>query len=66
MAGPDPERDCLDCGTKGGMRLQNVAATAPVAIPLLYICERCHAQLTIPPAPLSFRPTTDDFMMDDK
>jgi hypothetical protein len=31
------------------MKLQNVAHTAPVSIPLLYVCERCGTTLTIPP-----------------
>lgn len=32
-----------------GMKLQNVARTNPVNIPLLYICQRCGTMLTIPP-----------------
>jgi hypothetical protein len=56
MAAPPPVRDCLDCGVKDGMKLHNVAHTAPVNIPLLYICERCGTQLTIAPPPLWFRP----------
>jgi hypothetical protein len=31
------------------MQLQNVAATAPTNIPLLYICTACGCMLTIPP-----------------
>jgi hypothetical protein len=33
----------------GGMKLQNVARTPPVNIPLLYICQQCGTLLTIPP-----------------
>ena len=51
-----PSRDCLDCGSRDGMRLQNVAHTAPINIPWLYICKRCGTQLTIPPPPLEFPP----------
>jgi len=36
------------------MKLQNVAPTALGAIPLLYICDRCGALLTIPPPPIEF------------
>jgi hypothetical protein len=39
------------------MRLQNVAHTAPVNIPLLYVCQHCGAQLTIPPPLLDFPKT---------
>ena len=46
---PAVERDCLDCGTKAGMKLQNVAGTTPTSIPLLYVCVRCGTMLTIPP-----------------
>lgn len=46
-------RDCLDCGGKDAMKLQNTAHTAPVNIPLLYVCQRCGAHLTIPPPPLN-------------
>src|SRR5207342_1009782 len=46
---PPVTRDCLDCGAHGGMNLQNAARTAPVNIPLLYVCRVCGAQLTIPP-----------------
>lgn len=46
-------RDCLDCGAKDAMKLQNTAHTAPVTIPLLYVCQRCGALLTIPPPPLN-------------
>jgi hypothetical protein len=45
------------------MKLQNVAGTAPVNIPLLYICDRCGVLLTIPPPPLVFpanRAAADD------
>jgi hypothetical protein len=34
------------------MKLHNVAGTAPVNIPLLYVCQRCGAQLTVPPPPI--------------
>ncbi len=51
-----PSRDCLDCGSRDGMRLQNVAHTVPINIPWLYICKRCGTQLTIPPPPLEFPP----------
>jgi hypothetical protein len=46
---PSEARDCVDCGAKGGMKLQNVARTAPTNIPLLYVCAVCGAMLTIPP-----------------
>jgi hypothetical protein len=49
---PVAARDCLDCGAKQGMTLQNVIAAAPIGIPLLYVCKHCAAQLTVPP-PLS-------------
>jgi hypothetical protein len=52
---PSAIRDCLECGAKGGMKLQNVALTAPVSIPLLYICQRCGTLLTVPPPPLALR-----------
>ncbi len=35
------------------MTLQNVAPTATVNVPLLYICRRCGTLLTIPPPPLN-------------
>jgi hypothetical protein len=31
------------------MKLQNVARTHPVNIPLLYVCKQCGTLLTIPP-----------------
>ena len=46
---PLAARDCTNCGLKDGMRLQNVGGTAPVNIPLLYICTVCGTTLTIPP-----------------
>ena len=46
---PAPLRDCLDCGTKDGMALQNVAGTPPTNIPLFYICSKCGCTLTVPP-----------------
>lgn len=49
-------RDCLECRAKDGMRLQNVVASPAVAIPILYVCDRCGTQLTIPPPALSFPP----------
>ena len=36
-----------------GMQLQNSARSAPINIPLLYVCQRCGATLTIPPPPLT-------------
>jgi len=39
----------MDCGTKGGMKLQNVVHRQPINIPLLYVCEKCSSTLTIPP-----------------
>ncbi len=47
---PPPVRDCLDCGFKDGMKLQNTAPRFPIRVPLLYICIRCGAMLTIPPS----------------
>jgi hypothetical protein len=47
---PPVARDCLECQAPDGMKLQNVAHTAPINIPLLYICEKCGTMLTIPPA----------------
>jgi hypothetical protein len=32
---PAPERDCVDCGAKIAMKLQNVAG---VRLTLLYVC----------------------------
>ena len=46
---PPAARDCPDCGEKNGMKLQNVAGTAPRNIPLMYVCERCRCTMTIPP-----------------
>lgn len=46
---PPVVRDCVDCGARDGMALQNVARTAPTNIPLLYVCGVCGAMLTIPP-----------------
>ena len=47
--GPPAERDCIDCGKKGGMKLHNVVQRQPINIPLLYVCEDCGTTLTIPP-----------------
>ena len=41
--------DCLDCGAKGAMRLQNAEGTVPTNIPLLYLCSECGCTYTIPP-----------------
>jgi len=46
---PTSHRDCPQCQEPDGMRLQNAARTAPVAIPLLYICQKCGTMVTIPP-----------------
>lgn len=46
---PRPLRDCSECKTSDGMKLQNVAGTNPVNIPLLYICQHCGTMFTIPP-----------------
>ena len=46
---PSPTRDCPECQSAQGMKLQNVAGTPPVNIPLLYICKHCGTLLTIPP-----------------
>jgi hypothetical protein len=46
---PHSARDCPECQAVEGMKLQNVARTAPVNIPLLYICHTCGTMLTIPP-----------------
>lgn len=43
-------RDCIDCGERDSMRLQNKPGTITSSVPLLYACERCRASLTIPPA----------------
>jgi hypothetical protein len=50
IVAPPGVRDCLDCGEKDGMKLHNVAHTAPINIPLLYICQRCgtHPRLRRP------------------
>jgi rubredoxin len=61
MAVPPSVRDCVDCGEKAGMQLQNVAPGTPGNIPLLYICHRCGTQLTIAPPPLQFEPTAKDY-----
>jgi len=42
-------RDCLDCGVKEAMRLQNVVPAPSESVPALYICDHCGTQLTIPP-----------------
>jgi hypothetical protein len=60
MGSPPASRDCLDCGSRHGMKLHNVARTQPVNIPLLYVCERCAAQLTVPPPPIVFPTQTED------
>jgi len=49
VADPSAERDCIDCGKKGGMKLQNVVQRQPINIPLLYVCEECATTLTVPP-----------------
>jgi hypothetical protein len=46
---PATERDCLDCGLKDGIKLQNGLGTVPTNIPLLYVCSACGTMLTIPP-----------------
>ena len=46
---PIESRDCPDCKTIDGMKLQNVARTSPVNIPLLYICQQCGTMFTVPP-----------------
>lgn len=46
---PIHSRDCPECKTIDGMKLQNVARTSPVNIPLLYICQHCGTMFTIPP-----------------
>ena len=42
------------------MKLHNVAQTQPINIPLLYVCERCFAQLTVPPPPIVFPTLKED------
>jgi len=49
---PPPRRDCRACGAADGMKLHNVVGTAPVNIPLLYVCQHCGSQLTVPPPPI--------------
>jgi len=46
---PPLTRDCSDCGLPGGLKLQNYSRTNPTNIPLLYVCIKCGASLTIPP-----------------
>ena len=46
---PKPSRDCPECKVSDGMKLQNVARTNPMNIPLLYICQQCGTMFTIPP-----------------
>ena len=46
---PETSRDCPECKTPEGMKLQNIARTNPVNIPLLYICQHCGTMFTIPP-----------------
>jgi hypothetical protein len=46
---PALTRACADCGVPDGMALRNVAGTVPRNIPLLYVCQKCGAMLTIPP-----------------
>jgi hypothetical protein len=46
---PKEFRDCSECQTIDGMKLQNVARINPVNIPLLYVCQHCSTMLTIPP-----------------
>src|SRR5687767_9123590 len=38
---PPAARDCLDCGARDGMKLQNALGTPPTNIPLLYVCSVC-------------------------
>jgi CheY-like chemotaxis protein len=48
-------RDCLECGLKKGMKLQDIVPSGqPLADPFPYICVRCGAELTIPPPPSKF------------
>lgn len=49
LRSPSQSRDCSECNTSEGMKLQNVARTNPVNIPLLYICQHCGTMFTIPP-----------------
>jgi hypothetical protein len=60
LLSPPAARDCLDCGFKDGMKLHNVAHTQPINIPLLYVCDRCAAQLTVPPPPIVFPTLNED------
>ena len=46
---PPAIRDCIECGASDAMTLMNVARTQPTNIPLLYVCNKCGAMLTIPP-----------------
>ena len=46
---PPLTRDCSDCGLPDGLKLQNFSRTNPTNIPLLYVCIKCGASLTIPP-----------------
>ena len=46
---PARERDCLDCGVPGAMKLQNVTRIYSTNVLLLYTCSACGARLTIPP-----------------
>jgi hypothetical protein len=55
-------RDCPDCGKPDGLKLQNVIPTPMCGIPLLYICEGCGLEVTIPPPlfePIPPSPRTD-------
>jgi hypothetical protein len=51
---PAPTLTCLACGAKDGMKLHNVSGTMPVNIPLLYVCQICGIQFTVPPPPIKF------------
>jgi hypothetical protein len=51
---PPIARDCLDCGLKDGMKLQNPPGLPSTRIPLLYVCARCGVMLTIPPPQPAF------------
>jgi hypothetical protein len=42
-------RDCSDCGLPDGLKLQNFSRTNPTNLPLLYVCIKCGASLTVPP-----------------
>jgi hypothetical protein len=46
---PRQFRDCSECKRADAMKLQNVARTNPVNIPLLYVCQHCGTMFTIPP-----------------